>query len=83
MEWIIGIIILFVVLNWIGWKWIAGFVVLISIIVWSIAYVGNKQREEQRLADEKQRNEEYAKRRAKLLTKYLGGVLGSKAPIEV
>lgn len=63
MGFIVGIVILFVVLNWIGWKWIAGVVVVIGILISLGVYVAKIRREE-----------EYAERRAELLTKYFGDI---------
>lgn len=59
MESIIGIFILFAILYWVGWKWIAGVVALIGIGIALVVYLSNKRE---------------AERRIELLTRYLGDI---------
>lgn len=59
METLIGVAVLIVFLYWIGWKWIAGVVVLIGIFILLGIYASNKREKE---------------RRIELLTKYLGDI---------
>ena len=59
MESIIGIAILFAILYWVGWKWIAGIVALIGVGIALVVYLSNKRKEE---------------RRKEMLTKYLGDI---------
>jgi hypothetical protein len=59
MESIIVIAILFAILYWVGWKWIAGIVALIGVGIALAVYLSNKREKE---------------RRKEMLTKYLGDI---------